>query len=116
MTPMSEMARLLLAQTTPGEQAQSPWSMLLLPAAFIAIFYFVILLPMRRRQKKVQVFLDALKVGDKVVTTGGMYGVIMKMSDRTVQLQIADKVRIELSKAAIGGYQGQEPVAPEKTQ
>jgi preprotein translocase subunit YajC len=64
----------------------------------------------------VQLFLEALKVGDKVVTTGGIYGVIMKMSERTVQLQVADKVRIELSKAAIGGYQGQEPVAPEKTQ
>jgi preprotein translocase subunit YajC len=116
MTPMIETAGLLLAQTTPGETTQSPWSMLLLPAAFIAIFYFIILLPMRRRQKKVQSFLEALKVGDKVVTTGGIYGVIMKMNERTVQLQIADKVRIELSKAAIGGYQGQEPVAPEKTQ
>ncbi len=117
MTPMIETAGLLLAQATPGaETTQSPWSMLLLPAAFIAIFYFIILLPMKRRQKKVQVFLEALKVGDKIVTTGGIYGVIMKLNERTVQLQIADKVRIELSKAAIGGYQGQEPVAPEKTQ
>ncbi len=116
MTPMIETAGLLLAQATPGEPTQSPWSMLLLPAAFIAIFYFIILLPMRRRQKKVQLVLDALKVGDKVVTTGGIYGLITKLNERTVQLQIADKVRIELSKAAIGGYQGQEPVAPEKTQ
>jgi preprotein translocase subunit YajC len=116
MTPMIETAGLLLAQATPGEATQSPWSMLLLPAAFIAIFYFIILLPLRRRQKKVQVFLDALKPGDKVVTTGGIYGVITKLNERTVQLQIADKVRIELSKAAIGGYQGQEPVAPDKTQ
>jgi preprotein translocase subunit YajC len=57
-----------------------------------------------------------LKVGDRMITTGGIYGVITKLTDRTVQLQIADKVRIELSKAAIGGYQGQEPVAPENPQ
>ena len=42
----------------------------------LAIFYFVILLPMKRRQKKVQQFLDALKVGDRVITTGGIYGTI----------------------------------------
>jgi preprotein translocase subunit YajC len=116
MMPMIDTARLLLAQATPGETTQSPWSMLLLPAAFIAIFYFIILMPMRRRQNKVKVFLEALKVGDKVITTGGIYGVITKLSERSVQLQIADKVRIELSKAAIGGYQGQEPVAPERPQ
>ncbi len=116
MTPMIETAGLLLAQATPGETTQSPWSMLLLPAAFIAIFYFIILLPMKRRQKKVTQFLDALKVNDRVITTGGIYGVITKVSERSVQLQIADKVRIEVSKAAIGGYQGQEPVVADNPQ
>jgi len=57
-----------------------------------------------------------LKVGDRVVTSGGIFGSITKLSDRSVQLQIADKVRIEVSKAAIVGYQGQEPVAPESPQ
>ena len=56
---------------------------------------------------------DALKVGDRIITTSGMYGSITKISDRSVQVQIADKVRIELSKAAIAGYQGQDPVVPE---
>ena len=51
--------------------------------AVLAIFYFVILLPMRRRQKKVQEFLDGLKVGDKVVTTGGLYGSITKLGDKS---------------------------------
>ena len=68
---------------------------------------------MQRKQKKVQQFLDALKVGDRVVTTSGIYGQITKISDKSVQLQIADKVRIEVAKAAVGGYQGQEPVAPD---
>jgi preprotein translocase subunit YajC len=79
-------------------------------AIVLAIFYFIILLPMRRKQQKVQSFLDSLKVNDRVVTTGGIYGLITKLSEQTVQLQVADKVRIEVAKAAIGGYQGQEPV------
>ena len=79
-------------------------------ALIVGIFYFVILLPMKRRQKKVQEFQESLKAGDKVVTTGGIYGQITKVNDRSVQLQVADKVRIEVSRAAVGGYQGQEPV------
>ena len=51
-----------------------------------------------------------MKVNDRIVTTGGIYGQITRLGDQTVQVQIADKVRIEVAKAAIGGYQGQEPV------
>jgi preprotein translocase subunit YajC len=76
----------------------------------LGIFYFIILLPMKRKQQKVKEFLDSLKVNDRVITTGGIYGQIMKVDEQKVQLQIADKVRIEVAKAAIGGYQGQPPV------
>lgn len=79
-------------------------------ALILAIFYFMVLLPMRRRQKKVQEFQAALKPGDRVVTTGGIYGQITKITDQVVQLQIAQNVRIDIAKAAIGGLQGQEPV------
>jgi preprotein translocase subunit YajC len=85
-------------------------------ALILAIFYFIILLPMRRRQKKIQDFQSGLKVGDKIVTTSGIYGVIAKMGDRSVYIQVADKVRLEISRAAVGGYQGQEPVVPESGQ
>jgi preprotein translocase subunit YajC len=79
-------------------------------ALILAIFYFIILLPMQRKQKKVQDFQQALKVGDRIITTGGIYGQITKMSDDTIHLQIADRVRIEVARAAVGGYQGQAPV------
>jgi len=83
----------------------------LIPFALIlAIFYFIILLPSRRRQQKVQEFLENLKENDRVITTGGIYGQIAKINGDRVQLQVADKVRIDVSKAAIGGYQGQPPV------
>ena len=88
----------------------SAWLQFVPFALVLAIFYFIILLPMKRKQQKVQDFLGSLKVGDRVVTTGGIYGQVTRLGDMSVQLQIADKVRIEVAKAAIGGYQGQEPV------
>ena len=76
----------------------------------LGIFYFIILLPTRRKQQKVQEFLAGLKENDKVITTSGIYGQIAKLNGDRVSLQIADKVRIEVSRAAIGGLQGQPPV------
>jgi len=76
----------------------------------LGIFYFIILLPSKRKQQKVQQFLDNLKVDDRVITTSGIHGQITRISDQVVQLQVADKVRINVSRAAIGGYQGQPPV------
>src|SRR4026209_3000377 len=79
-------------------------------AIIFAIFYFIVIVPSKRQQKKVQEFLDSLKVNDKVITTGGIWGQIMRLEEQNVQLQVADKVNIKVSKAAIGGYQGQPPV------
>ena len=79
-------------------------------AAMMLIFYFLVLMPMRKRQKKVQQFQSALKVGDRVITTGGLYGQVTKVTDAVVQIQIADKVRVDVARASIGGYQGQDPV------
>ena len=94
--------------------AQPGGLMSFLPFAIIlAIFYFLILMPMQRRQKKVQEFQAALKVGDKIVTTGGVYGQITRVNDKSVQLQVADKVRIEIARASVGGYQGQDPIVSE---
>jgi len=102
----------ILAMAAPG---QGPAGLVqFLPFALIlGIFYFLILMPMKRRQKKVQEFQSALKIGDKVITTSGIYGQITKVNDKSVQVQIADKVRIEVARASIGGYQGQEPVVAE---
>lgn len=103
--------RLVLAMGSPGQQPA--WLNFVPFVLVFAILYFMILLPMKRQRRKVQEFQGALKVGDKVVTTGGIYGVITRLNDNSVQLQIADKVRIEIARAAIGGYQGQEPVVQE---
>jgi|SRR4051794_17397944 preprotein translocase subunit YajC len=88
----------------------SPFLQLIPFVLVLGIFYFIILLPMRRKQQKVQQFLDALKVGDRVITTGGIYGQVTRLGEQSVQIQIADKLRIEVARASIGGYQGQPPV------
>jgi preprotein translocase subunit YajC len=111
MNPTVLSAAGLLAMAAPSDQAVSPWIQLVPFALVLAIFYFVILLPMKRRQKKVEEFLGALKVGDRVVTTGGIFGAITKISDQSIQLQIAPNVRVDVSRAAIVGFQGQAPVA-----
>jgi preprotein translocase subunit YajC len=110
MTPTVPPIGFLLALAAPPNGAVSPLIQLIPFALVLAIFYFVIFLPMKRRQKKVAEFLDALKVGDKVVTSGGLYGSIAKLGDQSVQLQIAPNVRVDVSRAAIVGYQGQAPV------
>ena len=100
----------LIAMAQPGQSSQNVWVSLIPFALMIGIFYVLVLLPMRRRQRKVQDFQGALKVGDRVITTSGIYGTITKLDEKSVQVQIADKVRIEVARAAIGGYQGEEPV------
>jgi preprotein translocase subunit YajC len=88
----------------------SPLLQLVPFALILGIFYFIILLPAKRKQQKVQEFLDNLKVNDKVITTGGIHGLITKIDDQVIHLEIAERVRIKVARAAIGGLQGQPPV------
>jgi preprotein translocase subunit YajC len=103
----------LLAMGSPGPGAPSAWVQLLPFVLVLGIFYFIILLPMKRRQQKVAAFLAALKDGDRIVTSGGLFGTITKLGEQSVQLQIANNVRVEISRNAVVGYQGQAPVAAE---
>ena len=94
------------APLTPPSLVSQLWPF----AVMLLIFYFIVLMPMRKRQKKVQEFQASLKAGDRVITTGGIHGQVTRVTNDIVQLQIADKVRIDVARASIGGYQGQEPV------
>jgi len=101
----------VVAQAAP---AQNIWLQLFPFAMMLLIFYLLVLMPTRKRQKKVQEFQSSLKVGDKVITTGGIFGEVVRVKDASVQIRIADKVNIEVARAAVGGYQGQEPVVQDK--
>ncbi|HYK87242.1 MAG TPA: preprotein translocase subunit YajC [Acidobacteriota bacterium] len=72
------------------------------------IFYLLIFMPMRKRQKKVDAMIGALKNGDKVITSSGIYGVVAGIKDKTFVLKIADQVKIEVSKNAVAGLQSSE--------
>lgn len=69
--------------------------------ALIAIFYFFMIAPQKKREKKINEFRNSLKNGDKVVTIGGIYGRIREVKDTTFILEIADGVRIKVDKSAI---------------
>jgi len=81
------------------------------PLIFLAIgliFYFIVFLPNKKRQKALQNMLNNLKNGDKVITSGGIFGVVAGMKDDRIQLKIADQVKIEISKSAIVSKQSEE--------
>jgi preprotein translocase subunit YajC len=73
-----------------------------LPFVFmIIIFYFLLIRPQQKRQKEHQRLLSSLKTGDKVVTSGGVHGLIVNVKESTVLLKVADNVKIEVDKSAI---------------
>jgi len=78
----------------------------LLPILLImVIFYVLLIMPAQRRQKKTTQMLAALKNGDKVITSGGVFGTIVGFEDETIQLRIADQVKVKVLRSAIAGPQ-----------
>jgi preprotein translocase subunit YajC len=99
----SQLALAMQASSQPGGFA------LFLPLILImVIFYFLMIMPAQRRQKKVTEMLKELKTGDKVITNGGIYGTISGLEVDSVQLRIAEQVKIKVSRSAIAGLQTEE--------
>ena len=72
------------------------------PIVFMVLaFYFMLYKPQKQEQAKRQEMLSNLKIGDNVVTLGGIYGVITKISDNTLEIKIADSVEIKIAKTAV---------------
>ena len=67
----------------------------------VLIFYFLLYRPQKNAQKKHKEMLDALKIGDRVVTLGGIYGTITGLEDKIIKLKVANNVEIELARSAI---------------
>ena len=94
------MNYLLMAQ--PAQGAEPNPIMTFLPLVLIiVVFYFFMIRPQMKRQKELATFRNSLEKGDKVVTTGGIYGKILEIKDNTVLLQVDDNVKIRVDKAAI---------------
>ncbi|MDR1723028.1 MAG: preprotein translocase subunit YajC [Tannerella sp.] len=84
-----------------GEGGGGNMSGLLMIVAMIAIFYFFMIRPQQKKQKELQRSREAMKVGDWVVTAGGIHGKIKEISDKTMLVEIDEGVRIRVDKASV---------------
>lgn len=101
MFSVGPAAFLILLQSGPSDLLRA----LGLPVILIGIFYVLLIMPAQRRQKRTQSMLSALKTGDKVVTSGGLYGTIVALDGDAVQLRIADQVKVKVARSAVSGLQ-----------
>jgi len=91
----------------------------LMPLLLVGVlFFFLLILPERKKQKQRQTMLDALKKGDRVMTSSGMYGSVVTTTSEIVVLQVADNVRLRFSRAAIQNVleAEKEPAVEEKAE
>ncbi len=84
--------------------------------AMFAIFYFLLIRPQQKKQRELRQMLQNLKRGDRVVTSGGIYGTIVKIRNEIVHLEIADQVRIRVSKSSIADLVGEADRAFEEVE
>jgi len=106
-----------LAQQPPAGQVARP-SMLtaLLPFILVfAIFYLLIIMPQRKKQKKHLEMVESLKPGDRIVTTAGIFGTVMGVQKDRIELKIAANVKIDITKSSVGVILGATDTSPEKT-
>ena len=80
---------------------QGSWPLLLMAI----VFYFILWRPQKKEQKKRSEFMASLKKGDKIVTIGGLYGVIIRLNDKSATIQIAEKIEVEVARTAISHVQ-----------
>ena len=72
-------------------------------AAIFAVFYFLVIAPANKQKRKTQEMLNSLKKGDRVVTSGGIYGTVQGVEPEVIYLKIADNVKVKVARSAITG-------------
>jgi preprotein translocase subunit YajC len=103
---------LALARSPSGEPPA--FASLFLMAAIFGIFYFVLILPMKSKQKKLEDMVKGLKSGDKVIINPGIFGTIVGVEDESFQIRVDDKTKIKVLKSAVSGLQGPLPETEKK--
>ena len=96
------MTVIFLLQSS-GDSAAALLVQLLPIVAIGLIFYFLVIAPANKQRKKTQEMLNSLKKGDRVVTTGGIYGTIQGVEAEVVYLKIAENVKVKIARSAISG-------------
>ena len=95
------MNNFMLIFLMPQAEGQSPVPSFVFLLLIIVVFYFFMIRPQMKKQKDLKTYREGLSKGDKVITTGGIYGKVMDLKDQTVTVEIADNVRIKIDKNAI---------------
>ncbi|HYA49176.1 MAG TPA: preprotein translocase subunit YajC [Burkholderiales bacterium] len=103
-------------------QAQKPqpqggplWGMPVMMIAVFAIFYLLLIMPQRKKQKKHMEMVENLKPGDRIITTAGIFGTVMGVQKDRIELKIAANTKIDVTKSAVGVILGATDTSPEKT-
>lgn len=96
---------MLLALAGPPGGEQNPLAGILLMGVIFAIFYFVLIMPMKSKQKKLEQMIQQLKSGDRVIINPGIFGTIEGVEPDSFLVRIADKTRIKVLKSAVAGMQ-----------
>jgi preprotein translocase subunit YajC len=91
-----------------GQGGGSLFSMFIPMVLILAIFYFLLILPQQRKQKAHQAMIRNLKKGDRVVTTGGIFGTVQSVKDDRLVVKISDDVKIELVKNQVAQLVGEK--------
>lgn len=106
----------LLQDATQNMQGMQGMSGIIMIVAMFAIFYFLLIRPQKKQEKEIKKAVDALKKGDKIVTIGGIYGVVSSVKDNTIVVKVDSEAKIEFAKSAIARVINEsEEKAVEKT-
>jgi preprotein translocase subunit YajC len=92
---------LLMAPPAQGGGQSNQFSFFIMMALMIVVFYFFMIRPQMKRQKEMRTFRDSLQKGDKVITTGGIYGKINNIAENIITIDVGNNVIIKVDKSAI---------------
>lgn len=91
-----------------GAAGGSPLSMLLPFVLIFGVFYFIVIMPAKKQQKKKDAMIAGLKKGDRVVTSGGIHGTVATVEDTSLLVKVSENTKIRISKSAIAGLVGSD--------
>jgi preprotein translocase subunit YajC len=103
---MKMLNLLAMAPATPPGTEPNPQGQMLQMIGMFAIlgvmFYFLLIRPQQKQRKEQENMIKNVKSGDRILTTGGIYGIVTNVKEKSLMLKIADNVKVEIAKSAIG--------------